>query len=237
VSDLDRLRAEYLRREQRLAGQDTYTLFNPANLFTVQQRQRAVLALLRQEGFYPLAGRHILEIGCGAGGVLREFLSFGAYPQHLHGVELLDWRVTKAKALSPYFPLVCADGQALPYPDHCFDLVLQYTVFSSILDDNVKRSIAREMCRVLKPDGLILWYDCWLNPTNPHTRGIRRAEVRALFPGSHFSFHRITLAPPIARRLVSVSWLACYVLERLRIFNTHYLVAIRPSRRSGVARA
>ena len=134
--DLDRLRAEYLDRERRFTGQDTYTLFNPANLFIVQQRQRAVLALLRREGFYPLAKRRILEVGCGAGGVLREFLSFGAAPQHVHGLDLLDWRVAEAKALSPHLPLACADGRALPYPDGCFNLVLQYTVFTSILDDN-----------------------------------------------------------------------------------------------------
>jgi hypothetical protein len=84
------------------------------------------------------------------------------------------------------------------------------------------------MLRVLKSNGLILWYDCWLNPANPHVKGIRPAEVRALFPGCHFSFHRITLAPPITRRLVPLSWLACYILERLRILNTHHLVAIRP---------
>jgi SAM-dependent methyltransferase len=226
--DLDRLRAEYLRREQRFAEQDTYTLFNPANLFIVQQRQRAVLSLLRREGFYPLSEHRILEVGCGDGNVLREFLSFGAAPQHVHGLDLLDWRVAEAKALSPHLPLACADGQALPYPDGCFDLVLQYTVFTSILDDNIKRNIAQEMWRVLKPNGLILWYDYWLNPINPHAKGIRPAEVRALFPGSRFAFHRITLAPPVTRRLAPRSWLACLVLERLRIFNTHYLVAIRP---------
>ena len=231
--DLDRLRAEYLHREQRFVGQDTYTLFSPANLFIVQQRQRAVLSLLRREGFYPLAKRRILEVGCGAGGVLRELLSFGADPEYLYGADLLDWRVAQAKALSPHLPLACADGQALPYPDDWFDLVLQYTVFTSILDDNVKRNIAQEMLRVLKPNGLILWYDYWLNPTNPHAKGIHPTEIHALFPGCRFSFHRITLAPPVARRLASHSWLACYLLERLRIFNTHYLVAVRPTGKLG----
>lgn len=226
--DLDRLRAEYLCREQRFARQDTYTLFNPANLFIVQQRQRAVLALLRRESFYPLVRHRILEVGCGAGNVLRELLSFGAAPQYLYGVDLLDWRVAEAKALSPHLPLACADGQNLPYSDDWFDLVLQYTVFTSILDDSVKRNIAQEMLRVLKPNGPILWYDYWLNPTNPHAKGIRPPEIRALFPGSRFAFHRVTLAPPITRWLAPSSWLACYVLERLRIFNTHYLVAIRP---------
>jgi len=54
-----------------------------------------------------------------------------------------------------------------------------------------------------------------------------------LFPGCAFEFHKITLAPPLARRVVPVSWGLAYGLERLKIFNsvpfgdTHYLVAIR----------
>jgi hypothetical protein len=84
------------------------------------------------------------------------------------------------------------------------------------------------MMRVVKRNGLILSYDFWLNPSNPQTRGLRPDEIRRLFPGCRFEFHRITLAPPIARRLVPASWLLCAFLEKLKIFNTHYLVAIRP---------
>jgi hypothetical protein len=69
----------------------------------------------------------------------------------------------------------------------------------------------------------------WLNPTNPHTHGIRPAEIMRMFPNCQYEFHRITLAPPIARLLVGASWLLCAFLEKLKIFNTHYLVAIRPA--------
>ena len=51
--------------------------------------------------------------------------------------------------------------------------------------------------------------------------------IRALFPGCAFDFRRITLAPPLARRLVPFSWLLAYLLEKLKIFNSHYLVAIQ----------
>ena len=44
----------------------------------------------------------------------------------------------------------------------------------------------------------------WLNPTNPQTRGVRPAEIRQLFPGCSFKFERITLAPPITRRLARI---------------------------------
>ncbi len=224
----DSLDQVYKQREVQLREADTYTLFNQGNLFAVHQRQRAVLSLLRREGFYPVKDMRVLEVGCGGGGVLREYLSYGAHPANLHGVELLEWRLAEAKKLSAHLPLVCADGQRLPYRDGSFDLVLQYTVFTSILEDQVKRNVAREMIRVLKPGGLILWYDFWLNPMNRQVRGIRPAEVRRLFPGCSCAFRRITLAPPLARRLAPHSWLLCHVLEGLRLFNSHYLVAIRP---------
>ena len=84
------------------------------------------------------------------------------------------------------------------------------------------------MMRVVKAGGLILSYDFWLNPTNPQTRGIRPSEIRRLFPGCRFEFQRITLAPPIARRSVPISWLLSAFLEKLSLFNSHYLVAIQP---------
>lgn len=228
-NDMDRLRKEYADRENRLSGSDLYSPFNPANLFIMQQRHRITLSVLRRHGFFPLLKQRILEVGCGTGGVLSEYLSYGASPRILHGSDLLSNRIKQAHAALPFLSLTCADGQNFPYARDAFDLVLQYTVFSSILDERIKAHIANEMLRaVRKPGGMILWYDFWLNPTNPQTRGIHPSEIRRLFPGCQFEFHRITLAPPIVRRLVPVSWLLCAFLEKLKIFNTHYLVAIHP---------
>ncbi len=235
-SDLDRLRAEYADRERRLAGSDIYSPFNLAHLFMTQQRQRVTLKTLRRFGFYPLDQRRVLEVGCGRGGVLLEYLSYGATPARIHGIDLLGDRVAEARARVPSLSLSCADGQHLPYPDEVFDLVLQYTAFSSLLDDGVKANVAREMLRVLRPDGAIIWYDYWLNPTNPQARGIRPAEIRRLFPNCVYHFQRITLAPPITRRLVGLSWLLCYVLEKAVLLNTHYLVVIHKCPSKGEAR-
>lgn len=228
MNELDRIRTEYARREVEFAGNDRYSLFNPAQLFIIQQRQRAVFRLVRAQGYFSLADMKILEVGCGTGGVLLEMLSFGALANRLHGTDLLPERLTEACSRLGGVPMTCSDGQNLPYASQQFDIVMQFTVFSSVLDDAVKAHLAEEMLRVARPNGLILWYDFWLNPTNPQTRGIRPAEIKRLFPGCTFAFQRITLAPPIARRVVPVSWGLAYWLEGLRIFNSHYLVAIRP---------
>lgn len=225
MTDLDRLRAEYDARQRRLAGSDIYSFFNPSYLFALQQRQRDTLKLFQQVGWSDFANSRVLEVGCGRGGVLIEYLAFGA--MSLSGIDLLADRVIEAKQRLPQAVLSCADGQKLPFASNSFDLVMQYTAFSSVLDGGVKANMAREMLRVLRPDGIIAWYDFWLNPTNPQTRGIRSAEIKQLFPGCEYTFRRVTLAPPIARRLVRVSWLAAGLLEKMRIFNTHYLAAIR----------
>lgn len=228
MDDIIRLREEYEDRRRRFAGSDVYSWFNPANLFTIQQRQRAVLKVLKEQGLIDLSNLQILEMGCGAGGVLAEFLGFGVPPCNLYGVDLLNDRLTHAHHWLPGSSFANADGQYLPFPSRSFDLVMQYTAISSILDSDIRRNICAELMRVVKPGGLILSYDFWLNPTNPQTRGIRPSEIRRLFPGCRFEFQRITLAPPIARRSVPISWLLSAFLEKLSLFNSHYLVAIQP---------
>lgn len=227
-NDLDRLRAEYTNRVHRYSEDDRYSLFNPSRLYYIQQRNRGILRFFRKQGIRSFRGKKILELGCGSGTVLLDFLSYGAFANHLHGCDLIFDHLVQARNRLTHLPLSCADGRALPYLESTFDLVLQFTVFSSILEIEISKRIANEMIRVLKPEGMILWYDFWLNPTNPQTKGIRPKEVHDLFPNCEFDIQKITLAPPIARRTVPISWLLSTFLEKLTIFNTHYLVAICP---------
>jgi len=76
-----------------------------------------------------------------------------------------------------------ANGQYLPLKAESFDLILQLTAFSSILDANVKKDVALEMIRALKPGGSIPRYGFARNPTNPQTKGFRLKETKALFSG------------------------------------------------------
>jgi hypothetical protein len=118
----------------------------------------------------------------------------------------------------------------LQLPDQMFDLVLQSTVFTSVLDYGTKQQMAAEMCRVLKPDGLILWYDYHMNnPRNPDVKGVRLREIKALFPACEIRLERITLAPPIARRVAPYSWLLCYFLSKIPWLCSHYIGVIRPT--------
>lgn len=215
--------------ELRERGRETFFGYQDlAHFFRIQNRYRSTLSLLKTAGWLSLANTRVLDVGCGNGNMLRQFLQWGAKPENLAGIELRPEPVEYALTLNPNLDIRCGSATDLPWPDDTFDLVCQHTAFSSILDWEMRKDVASAMLRVLKPDGVILWYDFWLNPTNPQTHGIRPKEIKQLFPNCRYEFQRITLAPPIARKLAPISWGLCLFLEGLKIFNTHYLVAIRP---------
>ena len=233
TSEVERILAEYARREATLP-RDFYSLRRPANLFADQQRTRALLHLLDRERLFPLTAKKILDVGCGDGEQLLRLENWGAQAANLAGIDLIESRMARAAARfgdadRPGAPdLHLGDASTLPWPNSTFDIVLQSTVFTSIMDIEMKQAIAREILRVLKPTGVFVWYDFLFdNPRNPHVRGIGAREIRRLFPDCGIRLNRITLAPPIARRLVPITWTGALVLERLSIFNTHYLATIR----------
>lgn len=227
--ETDRIRTEYQRRERELP-QDFYALHRPANLFLKQGQERAFSKALRIAGMVPLADRRILEIGCGRGQWLATFEAFDAQRENLAGIELDEARAEFCARRFAGADIRLGDASQLPWATGSFDIVLQSTVFTSILDAQMKAEIAREMLRVLKPDGSILWYDFMFNnPNNAAVRGIRLNEIKHLFPGCRLDARRATLAPPLARRIVPVSWMAAELLESLRVLNTHTMCVIRRS--------
>jgi SAM-dependent methyltransferase len=231
VAEADRIAAEYARRDASIPA-DRYSAALPAPLVLRQSRERAVLAALRRAGMVPLAGREILDVGCGGGQWLADFETWGADRARLAGIDLIPGRVEAARArLTPGADVRQGDAGELPWPDGRFDVVLQSMLFSSVLEASMRTAIAGEMMRVLAPGGVIVWNDFFVdNPRNRAVRGVRRAEIASLFPGFRVDRRRITLAAPIARRLAPRSELAAIVLEALRVLNTHYLCVLTRER-------
>jgi ubiquinone/menaquinone biosynthesis C-methylase UbiE len=234
LAEIERIRSENERRSREIPA-DFYGWNRSWNQFRNFQIQRACLRELAAQKMFPLANRRVLDIGCGSGAWLLEFAKWGASPRHLFGIDLDSERVRRADELLPAAQLECGDARRLPWPDESMDITAQFTVFTSMLNADVRDAVAREMLRVTKQNGLILWYDFRVdNPSNANVRGIGRAQVRSLFPDCSFRFRQLTLVPPLARMLVRFSWPLAFILESLRFLDTHYLVAIRknPSQRA-----
>jgi SAM-dependent methyltransferase len=226
MDELDAVRQRYDRRKS--IGGDLYSPFRYANLLLRQERQRKIVAVLKPWlGERQLSDIHMLEVGCGNGVNLQELIFLGADPSKLIANELLEERIHAARANLPAaVKLLPGNAIGLNIAPASLDLVLQSTVFSSILDKSFRKQLAAEMFKWLKPGGAVLWYDfVYDNPRNPDVQGIGRSEIIAIFPSSKTTFRSATLAPPIARRLGVFSPFAYPALNALPFLRTH-LVAL-----------
>jgi ubiquinone/menaquinone biosynthesis C-methylase UbiE len=226
TNELRRIKAVYNARiEANVISR--YSLLRPGELFMSQERERALLRLLRQSGIADMTNLRILEVGCGRAHRLLDWVRWGARAGNLTGIDLMEPLIREARSnmLSAGFALASAGN--LPFRDAEFDAVTQLTLFSSILDAELRHAIAREMWRVLRPGGFLLWYDFrYRNPRNPDVRPVGRREILGLFPEATIYIRSTTLAPPLARRVAPYSVLACQIASLLPLLRTHYAALI-----------
>jgi SAM-dependent methyltransferase len=223
--DETRVREAYARRASAGAD-DRYDISDPANRFLFEHRARSITGLLAEHRRLPDASTRIIDIGCGNGAVLEEFVGLGATVANCAGIDLLEDRSAAASERLPDADIRAGSARAMPWSDAEFDLALQFTLLSSVLDQNARREIASETLRVLRPGGAILYYDFIWNPGNRDTRGLRLDDLRSLYSKCDIDARRITLAPPITRALARWSTAACAALETLPFVRTHYLALI-----------
>lgn len=92
-------------------------------------------------------GRRVLEVGCGAGGMLKPLQRFGT----VHGIDIATDYV-RACHEHGLARMLTGSGDALPFADGTFDLVALFDVIEHIPDE---RATLVEVRRVLKPGGTV----------------------------------------------------------------------------------
>lgn len=224
--DLDqeeaRIRAVYARRDQS-GKRALHAWSNPDVLLNIYRFHSVAADCLRRARFNDLSDLRILDVGCGSGGWLRQLLAWGATAENLHGIDLLPDRIECARRLAPQIDHRVGSGWRLQFDDAAMNLVTAHTVFSSIVNADARDRLAAEMIRVLAPQGCILIFDFRIHrPGNHDTVGIRRSEIRRLFPGFRLYSRSLELAPPIARRITPLAPLVALLLEALcPLLRTH----------------
>lgn len=178
----------------------------------------------------PTAGmRAVLDVGCGSGDLAA--IARAAQVGEWVGVDLLNTPLETARANYPWAQFIEASADALPFETGAFDVAVASTLFSSLPSLELEQAVAREIVRVLRPEGWLVWYDLrYDNPRNRRVHGLDRADIAGLFPGWRADLSTTTLLPPLARRLGPLTRLLYRPLELLPPLRSHLIGRLhRPS--------
>ncbi|MFO1326917.1 MAG: class I SAM-dependent methyltransferase [Rubrivivax sp.] len=219
-------------RYARRADAGRYSPLRPEVQRLLFERRQALIDLIQRARLDPVEQLALTEVGCGTGANLLELLGLGFDPARLTGIELLPQRLALARERLPAaVRLLAGDACEAEIAPASQDLVLQATVFSSLLDEAFRQRLADTMWRWLRPGGAVVWYDFTVdNPRNPDVRGVPLARVRALFPQGSVQARRVTLAPPLARAACRVHPWLHDALNLLPLLRTHVLAWVTKPR-------
>lgn len=116
----------------------------------------------RQIAGLGVAGKRILDIGCGLGG--PDHLLAGKYGATVVGIDLAEHLIERAKASAVELAVqdrtefLAVEQGPLLFPDKSFDVVLSSGAFTQIAE---KQEMFEECRRVLNPGGALTSYD-WM---------------------------------------------------------------------------
>lgn len=215
---------------------DVYRIYDQAGRQAVWARDGGILhergvrlrTLLRAVSEVPTP--RVLDLGCGRGELRDDVIEALGDETELVGMDLLPDRV--AEALTRGVPVVLGDGAALPFPDSSFDLVLAFTVLSSIGSNDVLGGVADEVARVLRPAGSLVVYDMRVpNPWNRNVRPLSRHRLRQIFDDWEQTGRSCTLLPPLARRAANQPGRRYDLLAAVPALRSHRLTALQPPQR------
>jgi SAM-dependent methyltransferase len=129
---------------KRTPSADAATLGEPSYVWRSGQERR--LDLIRR--YVPLEDKWILDVGCGIGTYVKRFRDFSP---HVYGIDVSAERLAESTMSN----LVAAAGEALPFRDGTFDILVFNEVIEHVSDD---RQTIEDALRVLRAGGHIVIY-------------------------------------------------------------------------------
>jgi ubiquinone/menaquinone biosynthesis C-methylase UbiE len=122
----------------------------------------------------------LLDLACGTGNFLqKQHEEYKGDMINWYGCDLSKEMLERANAKAPFAQLSISDAATLPYPDALFDIITCDFAFHHFID---KDSCVKEICRTLKPDGVIkmtnicpeFMQSSWIYNYFPSTKAIDR---------------------------------------------------------------
>jgi SAM-dependent methyltransferase len=132
---------------------------NPAAAAYWGMRDELVFDAMRKNFSVLSADLKILELGTGHGHELSKFAHLGVPSRNLFGVDIVFGRIAWAKNVYSGLNFVQQDGLNLAFPSDTFDVVVEINCLAHAESIDAQIAISNEMLRVLKPNGIIVWFD------------------------------------------------------------------------------
>ena len=154
-------------------------------------RREIAVDILRQLIVPGHSEANILDVGCGAGGLMAEAGVFG----DVCGIDISSQAVgfCRGRGISKVH---VGDATAIPYPTCSFDIVIAMDVVEHIKDDRIALS---EIHRVLKPGGYCVitvpaFQELWgiTDELSHHYRRYRRGEIAKQMEAANLVVKRST---------------------------------------------
>jgi SAM-dependent methyltransferase len=118
----------------------------PEIYMPTQELERALIRWIRECEIRPLGQKRLLEVGCGSGSNLLEFLRLGFQPENLVGNEFVTARANIARRRLPSpIPICVGNAAELQLDDGSFDILFQSDVLSTIFDLDLQPQVACRM--------------------------------------------------------------------------------------------
>jgi len=200
--------------------------FNSGDLYLMNERERM---LTKTMSYLGLDNRGpeilVLDVGCGTGNNLADFIKYGYLPENLFGIDINKKQLKGTYYLHSNLNIVSADACFIPFASKTFDVCLSFDLFA-VIEPSKRKRVADEIIRVLKPGGILLWFDLRLKSNSSGVWAVPFNEIKRLFNGFEFHLKQIGLVPPLARLLSKYSTTLTHIVALIPVLHSHLCGAI-----------
>lgn len=192
---------------------ETFARLEPTHFWFVSRRRIFFEQLDRALGT-TTPGRRVLEIGCGAGGMMGPLQRYG----EVAGLDIDHEYVAYCKARG-FANVLCGSGYDLPFADATFDLVCLFDTLEHIPDE--QRAL-REVRRVLRPGGSVFvsapayqWLWSQNDKTAHHCRRYTAGRLRRVLREAGFAPRKVSYFNTLLLPLIVPAVLWQKLMDRL----------------------